>query len=175
MLIQSTVLILLWLVSLNYAEHRSKQLKYHEDVISDFIPHSAYLQVGFLSLCIGLVLFGLLVSSGQWQFYLGAIGQFLVCLTRAGKFNTKRTRNDWIHILGAGLQFIQTSLGCLMQSYGVSEGLFGLALSIPIYSILGFTLRFDNGDKERIVQYPLMLWFQINQGQYWLGYPWTVL
>lgn len=167
MIILSTVLALLWVVSLKYAEKRRKDLKFRIDVISDYISDSRALQLGFVSLTASLCIFGYLVSDistfASNCFYLGGIGSFLVAATRSDKvYNTKGTKYDWWHILGAGLAFAVTTLGCLVISYGRSEFLFGLAFSIPLYSILGFIYRMDDGDKERIVAYPLILWFAIN-------------
>lgn len=173
MLVQSTILIALWVIMLKYAEKKNKELKFHKDVISDYINSSRQLQLGFVFLTIGLGIFGYLTkdihSLAQNCFYQGQFGQFLVQQTRSDYFkDTTDTSKDWLHILGQGLAFQVTTLGTLLISYGNSDFLFGLAVSIPLYSLLGFIYRMDNGDKERIVQYPLILWFLINAGQYLL-------
>lgn len=174
MLILSTALIALWVLLLKYAEIKSKDLKFHKDVISDFIPQSRQLQLGFVFLTAGLSIFAYLTQQinehASWCFYLGAFGSLLVAATRSKYvYNTKSTSKDWLHILGAGLAFAVTTLGTLLISYKTSEFLFGLAVSIPLYSILGFAYRLEDGDKERIVAYPLILWFVINAVGYWSG------
>lgn len=168
----STISLLLWVASLKYAEHRNRELKFHKDVISDYISTSRYLQIGFLFLTLGLGLFGHLVkdisSFASYCFYLGAAGSFIVAATRSEKvYNTKGTRHDWWHILGAGLAFVVTSLGILVLSWGRSGFLMGFAVSIPLYSALGFRYKMDDGDKERIVAYPLIIWFLINALTSW--------
>lgn len=167
MLILSTVFALLWVVSLKYAEKRNKDLKFHVDVISDYISDSKALQIGFLFLTVSLGIFGYLSKDlsafSAYCFYLGAAGSFIVAATRSEKiYNTKGTKYDWWHILGAGLAFVVTTLGCIAISYGRSEFLLGLAISIPLYSALGFIYKMDDGDKERIVAYPLIIWFLVN-------------
>ena len=163
----STICIVIWVLSLKYAEKRNKDLKFHMDVISDYIPDSKALQIGFVFLTIGLGLFAHeikhLSNFSYWCFMLGSFGSFLVAATRSDKiYNTKGKKKDWLHIVGAGLAFAVTTLGTLVISYGNSDFLFGFALAIPLYSLLGFIYRMDDGDKERIVAYPLILWFILN-------------
>lgn len=181
MIIISTICIALWVLSLKYAEKRSKDLKFHVDVISDYIPDSKALQIGFVFLTIGLGLFAYVVKDistfAMYCFYLGSAGSFIVAATRSEKiYNTKGTKYDWWHILGAGLAFVVTTLGCIAISYGRSDFLLGLAVSIPLYSALGFIYRMDDGDKERIVAYPLIIWFLVNAISYSTGpSSWTIL
>lgn len=176
-LIISLICVVLWAISLKYAEKRNKDLRHHKDVISDYIGGSKWLQYGFIFLTLGLIIFGVLISHNAAAicFYIGALGAFMVSATRSF-VDTKGTHNDWLHIVAAGLAFAVTTLGCLIASFGVAPGLFGFALSIPIFSLLALDLRFDNGDKERIVAYPLVLWFIINVVGYFMGIPaWTIL
>lgn len=176
MVVLSTIFAVLWVISLKYAEKRNKDLKFHKDVISDYISTSKALQIGFLFLTASLSMFAYVVKDistiAMYCFYLGSVGSFIVAATRSDKaYNTKGTKYDWLHILGAGLAFAVTTLGTLLISYKTSEFLFGLAVSIPLYSILGFAYKLEDGDKERIVAYPLILWFMINAAGHWLGYP----
>lgn len=179
MLVTSVICLLLWVVSLKYAEKRNKDLKFHKDVISDYINPSKYLQAGFIFLSIGLGIFGYLIQDintiASYCFYAGSFGSLLTMLTRTSEWSTKSSKKDWLHTIGAGLALAVTSLACLILSYGVSDGLFGFALSIPLYSVLGALYRMDAGDKERIVAYPLILWFVINACGLWFGLPaWTI-
>lgn len=181
MLILSTIFAVLWVISLKYTEKRNKDLKFHKDVISDYISTSKALQIGFLFLTASLGMFAYLVKDistfAMYCFYLGSAGSFIVAATRSEKiYNTKGTKYDWWHILGAGLAFVVTTLGCIAISYGRSDFLLGLAASIPLYSALGFIYRMDDGDKERIVAYPLITWFLVNAVAYSTGpSSWTIL
>ena len=139
-------LTLLWVITLIYAQKKHKnKYAWQDTAISKYISHDRFLQLGFVSLALGLALAGFAFASTPYAlplFAISGIGALFVMLTET------IIDNQRLHIVSAGIIYGLALIACVLVSW-THPFLLGVAVTNIIYVIFGAVVQDEVGDKER--------------------------
>lgn len=154
MLTTSLVLILVWLITLIYAQYKHTNVgNWTETPISNFIKYSVELQVGFVSLALGLLLAGI---------HFGGVPELLFAISAAGSLGvmyTKNSINSIPHGVAAVLTYLCALSACVIIAHDYNNGvLLGMAISNILYIAFAGVIQDEVADIERYQALGLIVW-----------------